>query len=266
MEKINQNLTIPERIAIGKSFAKMLFEKYAAIESIIIYGSTVRGDCLPVSDLDMHCIVSKSSDPLPLEKGVHNGVFIDIEADYKEDLSAEKVLSDGYLFGLINDCIVLFDRTGFMMWCLSDYLLPKYRSPAGGFRTLARLKMINTDAYLDILKLQDSIFRTKEELKSFSDLSFSLWNVEKTEWMFDNGFKDDAFHTLWIDLGLKIKEVKLHPNVAANRQIAKCSEKWLKRLNWNEGVLYRKGKEMKDLIKTYVPLAHRIRWHEDRTG
>ena len=169
---------------VGTAFAKDVFDAHPVIESIYAFGSTVRGDDLPVSDLDMHYVVPRGAGPLPLEKATRNGVFMDMEAFAMEDLTVEAVLGDAYVFGLVNDCNILFDRTGFMtelkrkvmendspehsrsrvrklvepvrrnldrfgsaigtmdhaelckssgfmMWCLADYLLAKYRRPAG---------------------------------------------------------------------------------------------------------------------------------------
>ena len=114
MEKINPVLTASKRIAVGTEYAQNIFDRFPSVESVYVFGSTVRGDHLPESDLDMHYVVSKSAEPLPLTKAVHNGVFIDIEAVNREDVSAESVLSDAYQLGGVMDCVILFDRTGIM--------------------------------------------------------------------------------------------------------------------------------------------------------
>jgi hypothetical protein len=305
MDRINTALSIQERIEVGKRYAKAISDEYPDIESVILFGSTIRGDCLPVSDLDMHYIVSRDAPAIQIRKGVREGVFMDVNRQYREDLTADAVLSDGYLFGLVNDCVVVFDRTGyvtqvkqevsrrgdlecaetrlkelatpvvnnarnfrlaidaadhaelcrtsgFMMWCLSDYLLAKHRRPAGGFRTLARLKMVNTDAYLDILKLQDSIYRSADELRSFSELSYRIWNAEKVDWMFEHGFKDDAFHDLWICLGLKAKDLRNGVAGCLAPEIRSRSREWLERLDWDIDRQRGKADEMDVLIERYV--------------
>ena len=68
MNEINQDLTRAEKIALGTAFAQEVFDTYPVIESIYIFGSTVRGDNLPMSDLDMHYVVPRGAESLPLEK------------------------------------------------------------------------------------------------------------------------------------------------------------------------------------------------------
>lgn len=306
MDQVDTTLSVGERMQAGERFAREIAVQHPDIESVIIFGSTVRGDCLPISDLNLHYIVSRDAPPVPIRKGVRDGVFMAVNAQYREDLTVDTVLSDAYLFGLVNDCVVVVDRTGyvtqikrevargdrpehaetrlrglvplvvnnagnfrlaidaqdhaelcrtsnFMMWCFCEYLLTRHGCSPGGFRTPGRLKAVHTDAYLEVLKLQDSIDRGRDELRSFSELSYSMFNPEKVDWMFEHGFKDDAFHNLWIWLALKAKDLRngeVDDSEAA--EIRSRSREWLERLGWDIDVQREKADEMDALVARYV--------------
>lgn len=147
----------------------------------------------------------------------------------------------------------LCKSSGFMMWCLADYLLAKHGRPPGGFRTLARLKMVNPAGYLEILKLQDSLTRSAEELRSYNDFASAWWNQQKNEWMFENGLKDEAFHTLWICLALEVKGVSTEANSEKAQEVMSRCRGWLDRLGWHtEEFLRNKATEMARVTSAYV--------------
>ena len=127
-------------------------------------------------------------------------------------------------------------------------LLIKYNKPPGGFRCLARLKVINTDAYLDILKIQGSIDIDRHEIDKFINL-YECGNqnyfIEKILWMKENGFKDESFHMLWILLGLQVKKGK------DLKKIQQKSKSWLNELNWDSKVLNNKLAEIQNIFYKY---------------
>jgi hypothetical protein len=134
---------------------------------------------------------------------------------------------------------------------MAENILCAHHQAPGGFRTLARLKMCNTDAFLRILRLQDSLLREPEELQAFTGLACPVF-PDKVEWMFRHGFKDEAFHILWISLGGKVKHAKLDPTAEALQDAQRASEEWVRRLGWDSNMLHRKAVEMQELVDTYM--------------
>ncbi|MBN1582577.1 MAG: hypothetical protein JXA89_17845 [Anaerolineae bacterium] len=303
MKDIDTRLTSSEKLAVARDYAAQLFNAYPAIDSIIVTGSVVRGQDIPVSDVDMGYVVKKGSPALPIQKGVHQGVYLDIEPLYVEDLALDTIANDAYVLGYIRDALILHDRCGhmadlkeriekeggnaahkreqlaairqsaarngddfaravqehdapeicrsviFALWCFSEWLLVKHDRPPGGFRCLSRLKLANTDAFIQIAAFQDSLQKDSTRLGRFYPLvaqgiKADTFHVQKYTWMNQHGFKDEAFHMLWILLGLDIKGEK-------NEHNRKLAELWLKELAWDEAVLRHKAGELQDLFRTY---------------
>jgi predicted nucleotidyltransferase len=307
MDAIDPSLTREERLARGNAIAGEWFDTYPQIESIYVFGSTVRGDDLPTSDLDMHYLIASDAERPPLKKEPRDGVMIDVEAYSREDLTVEAVLDDAYIFGLIRDAVILHDRTGyttrvqqealasdtpertrkraagliepvrrncagfgravethdygqlcktaaFTIWCLADYLLAKRSQAVGGFRTFPRVKAVDPEAYRRLIHLQDSSHRSAAALRSFSDLASGMWNQSKCDWLFRNGYKDEAFHMLWICLGLELKALDKDPDADCVEELTRRARGWLDRLGWSTRTALRaKAHEMAQLVALYVP-------------
>ncbi len=306
MIRTSQTSMRDERIALAKECAKRLMEEHQAVEAVLLYGSVPRGNSLPVSDLDLRYVVPKRIGKLPREQlPKSDGITLDIDVVYLEDLVPERVLTDGFVFGMYSEAVVLADRTGvltafiqtirksdteqsyrkrlegmlekvvknleryregirdmdyteicrgssFMMWCMAEYILCAHRQAPGGFSNLARLKVCNTDAFLRILQVQDSMHRGIEELQAFSFASLPMCQ-DKVAWMFDNGFKDEAFHVLWTNIGLKADKAKKDSTEEAMRDdVRRASEKWVKLLGWDDDTLHRKAEEMQELVDDYI--------------
>lgn len=303
MKNIDTQLTSRQKLDIAKNYGTRLFNEYPTIESIIISGSVVRGNDIPVSDVDMWYITKKESQPLPIQKGIHHGVYLDIEPYYLEDLEISTILKNAYVLGYLKNSLTLCDRYGemaalkkrieeepekssythaqlaaihktavrnlhefaaavkekdereicrsaiFALWCFSEYLLVKHDQPPGGFRCLSRLKMVNTDAFLKCITFQDSLAKESSRLGEFYHIyakgkNTESYDFQKYVWMNHHGFKDEAFHMLWILFGLEIKEER----EGGCHEIAVL---WLEELAWDETILHKKVLELQGLFRTH---------------
>lgn len=293
---IDLSISPSQRQRVAKEYAKGIFEKYSIIEAIIATGSIIRGNALPTSDIDLWYIIPQETQIKDIRKGVYQGVFIDIEPFFLEELTIEKVLLDAYTLGYLTGAAILCDRTGkttqviqevqssiqdeyykdrrlqkiadpvkrnlgelktaselnyinqkeicragiFTLWDLTDYLLEKANTPPGGFRSLARLKQQNTDAFIKILQLQGSIFMDQDSIKRFINIydhnneKEIIW-MQKKNWMVDNGFKDEAFNMLWIIFGLVIKDGR-----SDEFWLLETCRQWLDELGWKDKALENK--------------------------
>ena len=303
MNHIDTELSSSQKVAIAKSYAARLLKEHPAIDSIIMSGSVVRGEDIPVSDVDLGYLVKRDTPILPVQKGFHQGVYIDIEPFYIEDLELSQVMKDGYVKGYIEGSLTLFDRYGtmaelkeqierasqnpyhkreqlaaiqhrtvrninefttaidvsdageicraaiFAVWCFAEFLLVRHNKSPGGFRCLSRLKMVNTDAFIEIAAFQDSLDRDRSNLNRFGDIYFGTkqansYIFQKYAWMNRHGFKDEAFHMLWILLGLALKDKQA-------KERYEMAQRWLEELGWNEAILRKKHQELEDLIWRY---------------
>ena len=63
------------KISYAKRYAAELVAEYPEIAGIIFGGSLVRGNDLPISDIDLWCFVDKTPESLPIEKHYVDGVY-----------------------------------------------------------------------------------------------------------------------------------------------------------------------------------------------
>ena len=137
----------------------------------------------------------------------------------------------------------------FALWDVADYLMAKNEGPPGGFRVLSRLKIRNADAYLNLVKLQGSHQLSAIEVDRFLLLyteatgEEGFW-LDKIRWMTHNGLKDQAFNSLWILLGLAIKNGSKLPELC---------ERWLADLGWVGSKLQTVLREYERIVGGYLP-------------
>jgi predicted nucleotidyltransferase len=309
---VDPNKTPREKTQIAKTYVNQLVQQHSSIESVILSGSVVRGDDLPISDVDIWVFTRKREEGFAIEKRVIDDVFLDVELYDFEDVTTASLLKDPYSLSFVLDSTILYDKSNtmrdfieglraeaatthyrrnrlesirkdvvsnrgrfeaavrendpaglcksfiFFLWCLSEYILVRNNKAPGGFRCLARLKMVNTDSFLDILKAQESLPLTADDVDDFMDLcapchaethggstDFQTFNMEKLNWLKENGFKDEAFHMLWILLGLRIKE-------GDEEAIGEQASAWIEKMQWNREKLNSKAHEMDALMSRYL--------------
>ena len=302
-----------EKIEYATWYCQGLVAKYSGIVGVILGGSLVRGNDLPISDIDLWCFIDDSDNRLPIEKHTVEGVFIDIEQHPSELLTRVEIGEDPYICGYLNDAMILFDRDGqvhdcqrrvrayidsptfrkaqlssirasvernyrafsssletrdagetcrssiFTVWSLCDYMLAVRSISPGGARGLARLAGIWADAANAIVEFEGSTEMDGAQIDSLRDTYlgvadrspfFEMW-LEKVEWMLANGYRPDAFHALWIALGLRIKDARAHSGDYYDNELEKASRRWLATIGWDH--LYRRKKlvQLRELIDLF---------------
>ena len=69
--------------------------------------------------------------------------------------------------------------------------------------------------------------------------------------MFANGHETDAFHMLWIALGLKIKSGKTSPTGQYRSQLTTAAENWLDIIGWDKPTMEVKLGLLRQIIDRY---------------
>ncbi len=78
MNKSSILLTAEQKVGLAAEFTQKMFDDYHVIEAIIIFGSYVRGDQLPVSDIDLGYFLPEEADDPRIPKQLYQEVFMDI--------------------------------------------------------------------------------------------------------------------------------------------------------------------------------------------
>lgn len=147
----------------------------------------------------------------------------------------------------------------FAAWDLSDHMLTSKGVPPGGARGLSRLAAVWPDAAHALVVFEGSAQitaaqtgRLVETYSRVADRSsfFEMW-VQKVEWMFANGYASDALHTLWIALGLRIKDAKERSDDGLRSQLMVASDLWLRTIAWNHAMAQKKLLELREMIDCY---------------
>jgi hypothetical protein len=73
--------------------------------------------------------------------------------------------------------------------------------------------------------------------------------------MFANGYESDAFHILWIALGLKIKSAKTSPTDPYYSQMTTAAKKWLDIIGWDKPTMGAKLHLLRQIIDKYCIVA-----------
>ena len=149
--------------------------------------------------------------------------------------------------------------TVFCVWSLSDHMLTERGVPPGGARGLARLAAVWPDACRALTGLEGSAYLDGEKVsrllttyQQVADRSsfFAMW-LEKVVWLFANGYAADAFHALWIALGLRIKGAKGNPDDRLHSDLDAAAREWLAIIGWVGPVLEGKLGQLRAVIDTY---------------
>lgn len=107
----NQPLLLKNyRLETAESFSKVLLKKCPDICAIIAYGSSVRGDYLPNSDIDILCIVDEGANKPTWDEGTFRGMQIDLDSRSVATIDPAAIVEDPYQFGLFRNVHVLYER------------------------------------------------------------------------------------------------------------------------------------------------------------
>ena len=134
----------------------------------------------------------------------------------------------------------------FATWSLCDHMLTDRGASPGGPRSISRLAVVWPDAYEALVKFASINPPGDPEANLLIDTclviepssSFAGW-IDTIRWMFANGYEVDAFHILWIALGLQIKNGKTSPTAA---------EKWLDIVGWDKPTMRAKLRLLRQII------------------
>ncbi len=152
----------------------------------------------------------------------------------------------------------------FAAWSLCDHMLADHGVPPGGARGLARLAAVWPDACRALTDLEgaghlddDRVGRLVATYRQVADPSafFGMW-LQKVEWMFANGYAADAFHALWIAMGLRIKDARGSPDARLHSDLDAASRQWLTIIGWDGPTLQGKLGLLREIINMYCgPLS-----------
>ncbi len=112
LDRVDLSLTADEKLSIAKRYVTEIVRLHPDLQAVIASGSTVRGNAVPPSDVDMWYVIHEGHEAAGIRKGIYGGVAIDIEPYPPEGQTLEGLLSDAYLLGYVFDAAVLHDRTG----------------------------------------------------------------------------------------------------------------------------------------------------------
>lgn len=147
----------------------------------------------------------------------------------------------------------------FAIWSLCDYLLTARGVSPGGARGLARLAGVWPDAANPLVEFEGFADMDHAQIDCLHNIYlnvadrspfFEMW-FQKVEWMFANGHRPDAFHALWIALGLRIKETKVHSSDLSYSQLETACERWLTTIGWDHLTGQRKLNQLRELIDLF---------------
>jgi len=147
----------------------------------------------------------------------------------------------------------------FAAWSLCDHMLTDHGIPPGGGRGLARLRTASPPGHEALVEFEGashlaSCMHTElvETCVRVSEQSsfFQMW-IDKVRWMFANGHVPDAFHALWIALGLRIKEAKTRRDERLRSQLTSASQRWLDIVGWDQPTAKGKLCSLRQIIDEY---------------
>jgi len=147
----------------------------------------------------------------------------------------------------------------FAAWSLSDLMLVARGISPGGARGLSRLSIAWPEAADAIITFEG--FATLEEsqiarlvdcYRGIADTGsfFTIW-FEKVKWMLVNGYRPDAFHALWIALGLRIKDAKVREIGVSTGDLERACSQWLDTIDWNWDTVKHKAVELENLTDRF---------------
>lgn len=151
----------------------------------------------------------------------------------------------------------------FATWSLCDHMLTDRGASPGGPRSIARLAIVWPDAYDALVKFESINPPGDPEANLLIDTcllvtepssSFAGW-IDTIRWMFANGYESDAFHILWIALGLKIKSAKTSPTDPYYSQMTTAAKKWLDIIGWDKPTMGAKLHLLRQIIDKYCIVA-----------
>ena len=149
----------------------------------------------------------------------------------------------------------------FSAWDLSDFMLAARSVPPGGARGLARLIDTWPEAAVALTEYEGSaalcpqqVERLLDAYRSVADPSsfFDMW-MQKVEWMFANGYTADAFHALWIALGLRVKDTKGSSDEEFSQRLRLACTRWLDIIRWDWTLMEGKLSELREMIDSFSP-------------
>lgn len=125
----------------------------------------------------------------------------------------------------------------FVIWCLADYLAARVNLSPGGLRVLSRLKARNPQAYQDAIQPQSLMTvdhdRVRQLLLLYEEHApESEFGLPTVRWMVGQGLGDEAFHLLWILLGLQVKDHRSSPP-----WLQRLCRTWLLSIGWTTEAL-----------------------------
>jgi len=149
----------------------------------------------------------------------------------------------------------------FSAWDLSDFMLAARSVPPGGARGLARLVDAWPEAATALTDYEGSgnlnpeqVERLLDAYRSVADPSsfFDMW-IQKVKWMFANGYIADAFHALWIALGLRVKDTKDCSDEEFSQRLRLACAQWLEIIRWDWTLMEEKLAELREMIDSFSP-------------
>ncbi len=160
--------------------------------------------------------------------------------------------------GLARDPCQVCRASIFAAWTLCDYLLTTHGIAPGGARGLARLAAVDPAAYNALVEYEGSHALDSNVIPRLMDTYLSVaehssfteaW-VDKVRWMFDNGYRPDAFHALWIALGLRIKDARADRLLYG--QLVAASSQWLALIGWEGPRLIAQMHRLRQMLDAFL--------------
>jgi len=149
----------------------------------------------------------------------------------------------------------------FGAWDLSDFMLATRSVPPGGARGLARLVDAWPEAATALTDYEGSGELDPEQVERLLDAYrsvahpssfFDMW-IQKVEWMFANGYTADAFHALWIALGLRVKDTRDGSDEDFSQRLRLACTQWLEIIRWDWTFMKGKLAELREMIDSFSP-------------
>lgn len=99
-----------KQLKTAKRVAEILVDEHTNVAGIVAFGSSVRGNCLPNSDVDVLCIVENATENLKWVENPFLGLHVDLDCRSVDAIDVEAIVNDPYQFGLFRDVLVLYEK------------------------------------------------------------------------------------------------------------------------------------------------------------